>query len=80
MPHTVEEHKFGRLTRSPKYDQYLDGQIYVWTEEELQEYGNGAATVRSGLYSAAVRNNMRLRSQLQEDGSLVAQAFDESEE
>jgi len=78
MPHTVKEHKFGRLTRTAQYDQYLDGQIYVWSEEELEEYSNGAATVRSGLYSAARRNRRRARSQIV-DGELFFQAFAEQE-
>jgi len=78
MPHTVEAHKFGRLSRRPQYDKYLDGQIYVWTEEELEELSNGAQTVRSGVYSAAARNNMSVRTQIV-DGELYVQATEKEE-
>lgn len=79
MPHEIEEHNFGRLTRSPKYDEFLDGKIYVWTEDELAEYGNGAISLRGSLYSAANRRDLKIRSQIREDGSLVVQAYDPEE-
>ena len=79
MPEVVGEHKFGRLSRPPQYDQYLDGQIYLWNEEELEEFPKGAQTLRSGLYSAAARKGVRCRTQLIEGKGLYFQAI-ESEE
>ncbi len=76
MPETIDEFKFGRLTRPNKYEEYLDGNIWLFTAEELEEYTKGAQTVRSGVYSAAARTNMRVRSQIREDGALVVQAVE----
>ena len=76
MPSVIKEHKFGRMSKPAQYDQYLDGRIYKFTKDELKEFSDGAATVRSGMYSAAVRAvpTMRVRSQIVED-ELIIQAY-----
>lgn len=80
MPEVVKEHQFSRLGRNPQYDQYLDGQIYKWSKDELKEFSKGADTVRSGVTSAAARNGLSIRSQILEDGSLIMQAYEKEKE
>ncbi len=79
MPETIKEHKFGRLTRANKYEEYLDGQIWRFSAEELKAWPKGAETVRSGFYTAAQRLNKRVHSQITEDGDLIIQAVDKEE-
>ena len=80
MPETMKEFNFGRLTRSPKYSQYLDGEIWKFSAEELEEYPAGATTVRSGINSAANRQDLSLRSQITEDGDLIVQVYEKEDE
>lgn len=79
MPEVIEEHKFGRLSRPAMYDQYTDGQIYLWTEEELEEFGRGAETVRSGFHSACQRKGLRARTQIVQGKGLYIQAVEKEE-
>ncbi len=79
MPETIKEFKFGRMTGQGKYKEYLDGEIWVFTADELKEYSSGALTVRSGITSAAVREGLKVRSQIETDGSLVIQTLTEEE-
>ncbi len=64
MPETIKEFRFGRMTRANKYEEYLNGDIWVFSAEELAEYPKGAETVRSGMYTAARRMNLSIRSQI----------------
>ena len=83
MPHNIKEFRFGRMTRANKYEEYLDGKIWVFSADELAEYPKGAATVRSGLYTAAGRMNLSIRSQINEtahgEQELVIQSYDPTE-
>ncbi len=80
MPKTIEEFNFGRMTGQGRYDEYLDGEIWVFSADELTEYPKGAETVRSGITSAAVRINKRTQSQINQDGELTIRVFEKDGE
>ena len=84
MPETIKEFRFGRMTRANKYEEYLNGDIWVFSAEELAEYPKGADTVRSGMYTAARRMNLSIRSQINnpdtDELELVIQSYDPTEE
>jgi len=80
MPKTIKEFKFGRMTGQGRYGEYLDGQIWVFSADELEEYPKGAETVRSGITSAASRAGLKVRSQIGQDGSLTIQTLLEEED
>ncbi len=79
MPKTIKEFKFGRMTGQGLYDEYLDGEIWVFSADELTEYPKGAETVRSGITSAAARVGKRTRSQINQDGELTIQVREKEE-
>ena len=79
MPKTIKEFKFGRMTGQGKYDEYLDGQIWVFSADELKEYPKGAETVRSGITSAAVRHGKHCQSQISQDGELTIRVYEKEE-
>ncbi len=84
MPHNIEGFRFGRMTRANKYEEYLNGDIWVFSADELAEYPKGAETIRSGMYTAARRMNLSIRSQINHDAEgqpeLVIQSYDPTEE
>ena len=80
MPRNIKEFRFGRMTRANKYEEYLNGDIWVFSADELTEYPKGALTVRSGIYTAARRMNLSVRSQINEKDELVIQSYDPTEE
>ena len=79
MPKTIKEFKFGRMTGQGRYDEYLDGQIWVFSTDETQEYPRGAETLRGSITSAAVRAGKRVRSQIDQDGTLTIQVIEKEE-
>ena len=79
MPKTIKEFKFGRMTGQGMYDEYLDGEIWVFSADELKEYPKGADTVRSGITSAAVREGKRTQSQISQDGELTIRVYEKEE-
>ena len=42
MPKTIKEFKFGRMTGPGLYDESLDGEIRVFSADELTEYPKGS--------------------------------------
>ncbi len=79
MPKTIREFKFGRMTGQGRYDEYLDGQIWVFSVDELKEYPKGAETVRSGITSAAAREGLSTQSQITQEGELTIRVFEKEE-